>query len=62
MLGLARLVIVAFLNKRLFPDLPRDMLPQLIGAIRPELLMIGVVFLISALLLLPLGWRGGQVS
>lgn len=60
MLGLAGLVIVTFLNNRLFPDLPPEARMQILTAIRPELLVIGLTFLASALCLLPLGLRSDR--
>lgn len=56
MLGLAGLVAVTFLNNRVFADLPPEAVGQVAATIRPEFLLIGVTFLISAFLLLAASW------
>ncbi|MFV0245684.1 MAG: hypothetical protein ACK5IB_11785 [Qingshengfaniella sp.] len=61
-LGLAGLVVVTFLGNRLFADLPPQITGQIITATGPELATIGGIFLISALLLLPVCWTAGGIN
>lgn len=60
MLGLAGLVAIMFLANRLFPDLPPQTVGQIAGSLMEEFTVIGVVFLCSALLLLPVCWNAGN--
>jgi len=59
MLGIAGLAPVTFINNRIFPDMAPEAVMALLANIRPELITIGVVFLLSALLLFALAWRSG---
>lgn len=62
MAGLAGLGVVTFIVNRLLPDLEPRLAPEILAAILPEFMAIGVAFLLSALLLAPLCWRtGGRV-
>lgn len=60
MVGLCGLVSVTFLGNRLFPDLTMDEIVEVLTALRPEFLIIGLTFLSSALAMLFVSWRKGQ--
>lgn len=59
MLGLAGLVAVTFLGNRVFADLPPQTVGEVAAVIGPEFLLIGVTFLVSAFLLVPVCWTSG---
>ncbi|MFV0474480.1 MAG: hypothetical protein ACK5MQ_09800 [Pikeienuella sp.] len=59
MLGLAGLVLVTFLNNGLFHNLTPEEIRPLIPGLIPAFTATGVVFLISAWLVLALSWRAG---
>jgi hypothetical protein len=61
MLGLAGLVAVTFLNNRLFPDIQPQLVGEIVRALRLEFLVIGLSFLTSALLLVPVCWNSGPL-
>lgn len=61
MLGIAGLAPVTFINNRIIPRMPKDMAMELLASIRPELIVIGVVFLVSALLLFVFAWRSDKI-
>lgn len=62
MFGLAGLVAVTFLNNRVIPDVSPQVLAEVVAVIRPEFLVIGTVFMVSALLLVPLCWASSLPS
>ena len=61
MLGIAGLAPVTFINNRILPEMPRDAVMAFLAGLRPELIVIGAVFLLSALLLFALAWRSGRL-
>ena len=62
MLGIAGLAPVTFINNRILPEMPQESVMALLASIRPELIVIGVVFLLSALLLFALAWRSDRLT
>lgn len=62
MLGIAGLAPVTFLMNRILPGMPPEEAMALLGSIRAELIVIGVVFLLSALLLFALAWRSDRLT
>ena len=61
MLGIAGLAPVTFINNRILPDMAPEAAMALLASIRPELIVIGLTFLLSALLLFTLAWRSGAL-
>ncbi len=57
MAGLSGLAIVTFLFNRLAPDLSPDALGAVLNAVRTELMVIGAIFLISAVLVCIVAWK-----
>jgi hypothetical protein len=62
MLGIAGLAPVTFINNRIFPEMPPETVMALLAILRTELITIGVVFLLSAMLLLALAWRSDRLT
>lgn len=62
MAGLSGLVVVTFLFNRLAPDLSPDALGAVLNGVRAELVVIGMVFLISAVLVCILAWKADRAK
>lgn len=57
MIGIAGLAPVTFLVNRVLPEMTPDAAMAILASVRLEFIVIGSLFLISALLLLVLAWR-----
>lgn len=62
MVGIAGLAPVTFIMNRIVPEMPQEAAMALLASIRPELIVIGVLFLLSALLLFVLAWRSDRFT
>lgn len=62
MVGIAGLAPVTFIMNRIVPQMPQEAAMALLASVRPELIVIGVVFLLSALLLFVLAWRSDRLT
>lgn len=62
MLGIAGLVPVTFIVNRILPEMPQETVMALLASVRVEFIVIGAVFLLSALLLFALAWRSDRLT
>lgn len=62
MLGIAGLAPVTFIVNRILPEMPQETVMALLASVRIEFIVIGTVFLLSALLLFALAWRSDTLT